>query len=88
MERRLQILLLVTSVCLAKATIIQTVYGKLEPGQNITGNVAVELIARSRIECSDRLVTFKTLLLIYLVDWSVSFHDFRSINAAKKQQVK
>ena len=57
-----QILLLMTSICVVQATFIQTVYGKLDPGENITGNTGAELTTRSKIECSDRLVMYKTLL--------------------------
>ena len=67
------------SQILLQATFVQTLYEKLEPGQNITGTIAAELTTRSKIECSGRLVINKTLLPVYLVDGSVSFHDFRSI---------
>ena len=79
------ILLLMTIVCATQATIIQTFYDKVESGQNITGIIVAELTTRSRIQCSNRLVMYKTLLLLYLVDWAVSFHDL--INSAKKSTI-
>ena len=63
------ILLLMTTLFVTQATIIQTFYDKVESGQNITGNITAELTTRSRIQCSNRLViiTRVTDNCIYLI---------------------
>ena len=48
------------AVCATQANIVQTLYEKVESGQNITGNIAAEVTTRSRIQCSDRLVKLTT----------------------------
>ena len=54
------LLLLMAVVCATQANIVQTLYEKVESGQNITGNIAAEITTRSRIQCSDRLVKLTT----------------------------
>ena len=47
-------LALLPTVCVTWGTIVTVKYKELQEGHNITGAVAVELIARSKIQCSDR----------------------------------
>ena len=72
------LLLLMATLCGIQANIVQTFYDKMDPGQNVRGNIAAELTTRSRIQCSDRLVTLNHYCL-YLVDWSVYIHVFMNI---------
>ena len=48
-------LLLLMTVCVAQARLLQNMFQKLEPGQNIRGKVVAELLTKSSQECSLRL---------------------------------
>ena len=47
-------LVLLLTLCGTQATAVQDMYTKLEPGQNITGEVVEELTATARQECALR----------------------------------
>ena len=50
------LLLMMMSVHVTQATFVQNLYKKLEPGQNITGQIGAEHKGISHIECSTQLV--------------------------------
>ena len=53
-----RILLLLMTFSATWANIVQTFYDQVEPGHNITGTIMAELNARSKIQCSNKLVYF------------------------------
>ena len=48
------LLVLVSTVIVTQATIVQNKFKKLEPGESIMGTIGAELKTRSKILCSDR----------------------------------
>ena len=51
------VLLLMMTIYATRTTIVPTEFKKLEAGHSITGTVGAELRTRSKIQCSDRLIS-------------------------------
>ena len=51
------VLLLMMTISTTRATIVPKMFKKLEAGHSITGTVGAELRTRSKIQCSDRLIS-------------------------------
>ena len=64
MELRLQfnwiLLVQLITVCASQENIVENTFQMLDPGQNITGKIVVELMSRSELHCSTRFARVST----------------------------